>query len=104
VRASAEKWRTGLAALVALVTGGLLIKGPESAAELTTTWRLLLTVLAGGGIALAIYGLWRALKAAAGVPQLIQLDEIVAGHGSVLGYDSARQRLRAMRSTEPGKR
>lgn len=90
MRASAEKWRTGLAALVALVTGALLFKGPESAAELTTGWRTLLTLLAGGGMAVAIYGLWRALKAAAGVPQLHQFDEVVTSHGSVLGYELAQ--------------
>jgi hypothetical protein len=87
VRAAAEKWRAGLAALVTLVTGGLLIKGPEAASDLTTGWRIVLTILAGGGIAVAIYGLWHALKAAAGLPQTQQFDEIVEEYGSVLGYE-----------------
>src|SRR5262249_53569340 len=87
VRAAAEKWRAGLAALVALVTGGLLIRGPEAASDLTTKWRIILTILAGGGIAVAIYGLWRALKAAAGLPQTQQFGEITGRYGSVVGYE-----------------
>jgi hypothetical protein len=90
VRGAAEKWRTGLAALVTLVTGGLLIKGPESANDLTTGWRLAITILAGGGIAVAIYGLWRALKASAGIPKRQDLDAMVAENGSVLGYEVAQ--------------
>jgi hypothetical protein len=89
VRAAAEKWRTGLAALVTIVTAGLLIKGPEAAHELTPRWRLVLTILAGGGIALTIYGLWQALKAAAGSPQSQHLQAIVDRYGSVLVYELA---------------
>ena len=87
VRAAAEKWRTGLAALITLITGGLLIKGPESAADLTTHWRVLITILAGGGIAVAIFGLWQALKASAGLPKMQKLDSIVAERGSVLAWE-----------------
>jgi hypothetical protein len=87
VRGAAEKWRTGLAALITLVTGGLLIKGPESAHDLTTGWRVVITILAGGGIAVAIFGLWRALKASAGLPKKQDLDSILAENGSVLGFE-----------------
>jgi hypothetical protein len=90
VREAAEKWRTGLAALVTIITGGLLIKGPEAAGDLTTTWRIVLTILAGGGIAAAIYGLWRALKAAAGLPTVQQFEDIIDRYGSVIGYEIAQ--------------
>jgi hypothetical protein len=90
VRAAAEKWRTGLAALITLVTGGLLIKGPESANDLTRDWRIAITILAGGGIAVAIVGLWRALKASAGVPQRQDMTKIVDKYKSVLGYEVAQ--------------
>lgn len=83
VRAAAEKWRGGLAALVTLVTGGLLIKGPSAASDLTTGWRAAVTLLAGGGIAIAILGLWFALRAAAGVPRRQDYQKIVANYGSV---------------------
>jgi hypothetical protein len=88
VRGSAEKWRNGLAALVTLVAGGLLIKGVGDATDLTTEWRIVLSVLAGGGLATAVYGLWRALRAAAGVPEVTDTD-VVTMYGSVLGYEVA---------------
>ena len=74
VRASAEKWRTGMAALVSLVTAGLLLKGPESTKGLSTCWRVAVSVLLIGGLALAITGLWRALTAAAGTPTAYDYD------------------------------
>jgi hypothetical protein len=95
VRSSAERWRGGLAALVTLVTGGLLIKGPDAAADLKTTWRVILTVLAGSGIAAAIYGLWQALKAAAGAPKTEDLDKIIATYGSVAFYESVQAKRAA---------
>jgi hypothetical protein len=45
-QAAADKWRTGLAAFVTLATGGLLLKGPEAASDVTTGWRIALTILA----------------------------------------------------------
>lgn len=90
VRMSADKWRTGLAALVTLVTGGLLIKGPSAASELTTEWRVVLTVLAGGGLACAMYGLWCALRAAAGVPRRQDFQQTIDSYQSVLIYELAQ--------------
>lgn len=68
VRASAEAWRNGSAALITLVGSGLLLKGPASAQDLPWEWRLLLTCLVGLGLACALGGLGLALSAAAGVP------------------------------------
>lgn len=82
VQAAAEKWRTGLAAFVTIVTGGLLIEGPEAAKALSNQWRLAITLLGGGGLLLAVLGLWHALRAAAGVPARLRYEEIVARYGS----------------------
>lgn len=88
VQAAAEKWRTGLAAFVTLVTGGLLIKGPEAADDLTTAWRIVLTALGGGGLALAVLGLWQALRSAAGTPSSLRYEDVVR-HGSFKQYQVA---------------
>jgi hypothetical protein len=88
-QAAAEKWRTGLAAFVTLVTGGLLIKGPASANDLTTGWRIVLTALAGGGLVAAIAGLWMALRAAAGAPGPVGYPEIVEEYGGVRQFEVA---------------
>jgi hypothetical protein len=66
VRASAEAWRNGLAAFLTLVTTGVIIKGRDTAGDLATGWRAVITILIGGGLALAIVGLWQALGAEAG--------------------------------------
>ncbi|MBA9002836.1 hypothetical protein [Thermomonospora cellulosilytica] len=89
IRASAEKWRTGLAGFVTLVITGLFIKGPSSAAALDWPWRLSLTALIAGGLGIAIFGLWRALQAAAGEPILGRLNNIRADYGNLTGYQAA---------------
>ena len=66
VRASAKAWRNGLAAFLTLVTTGVIIKGRDTAGDLATGWRAVITILIGGGLALAIVGLWQALGAEAG--------------------------------------
>jgi hypothetical protein len=88
-QAAAEKWRTGMAAFVTLVTGGLLIKGPSAANDISAGWRLVLTILAGGGLFAAISGLWLALRAAAGAPSVIDYTQIVARYGSIRRFEFA---------------
>jgi hypothetical protein len=88
VQAAAERWRTGLAAFVTLITGGLLIKGPQ-ASDLTTGWRIVITLLAGAGLALAVVGLWLALRAAAGAPGSVSYPDIVARFGGVRQFEVA---------------
>jgi hypothetical protein len=88
-QAAAEKWRTGLAAFVTLATGGLLLKGPSAASDLTVGWRIALTVLALGGLLAAIAGLWLALQAAAGAPAKLNLTEVVASYGGVRQFEVA---------------
>jgi len=88
-QAVAEKWRTGLAAFVTLATGGLLLKGPSAASDVTTGWRIALTILALGGLLAAIAGLWLALQAAAGAPAKLNLAEVVAKYGGVRQFEVA---------------
>jgi hypothetical protein len=96
-RDSAEKWRTGMAALVTLVTTALLLKGPEKAADLATGWRLALTVLLGAGLGLAIAALWQALTAAAGVPGPVDVERVVARHGDLTSFRVAEAARAARR-------
>jgi hypothetical protein len=88
-QAAAEKWRAGLAAFVTLATGGLLLKGPSAASDVTTGWRIALTILALGGLLAAIAGLWLALQAAAGAPARLNLTEVVARYGGVRQFEVA---------------
>jgi hypothetical protein len=93
VTASAERWRTGLAGLTTVVTGGLLLKGPATAADVDVAWRAGLTVLFGLGIVASITGLWFALRAAAGVPTTVRFDALRRDYGTVRLYrlDVARR-------------
>jgi hypothetical protein len=88
VRASAQTWRTGLAAFITLVTTGVIIKGPSTTAGLATGWRFAVTLLLGGGLILAVVGLWLALAAEAGTdPEKQTLQDIRAAHGTLTGYE-----------------
>lgn len=88
-RSSAEKWRTGLAALVTLVTTALLVKGPEAANDLPAGWRIAVTALLGVGLILAVTGLWLGLSAASGVPSSVTYDDIKKSHRSVKAFQIA---------------
>lgn len=87
VRDSAEKWRTGTALFVTLVTTALLLKGPESAHDLPIVWRVVLTALIAAGLTAVLLSLWSALQAAAGTPQITHLPDIKAKYGSVRAYE-----------------
>jgi hypothetical protein len=99
VRASAKIWRTGLAAFITLVTTGIVIKGPDTTAGLATSWRVPVTILVGGGLLLAVVGLWQALAAEAGTdPKKQTLQDIRVGYGTLAAYqvhlaDVAARRL-----------
>ena len=99
VRASARTWRTGLAAFITLVTTGVVIKGRDTTSGLASSWRSLVTVLVGGGLLLAVVGLWQALAAEAGTdPQKRTLQDIRADYGTLTAYqvhlaDVAARRL-----------
>lgn len=90
VRASAEAWRNGLAAFLSLVTTGVIIKGRDTTAGLPTSWRVLVTVFIGGGLVLAVAGLWRVLAAQAGTRyRLSTRQDIRRAYGTVETYQVA---------------
>ncbi|WP_329171362.1 hypothetical protein [Streptomyces sp. NBC_01477] len=90
VRASAEAWRNGLAAFVTLVGTAVVVKGRTTAADLPVGWRLAVTVLIGGGLALAVAGLWHALAAQAGSRSLaVTLADIHREYGSLDAFHLA---------------
>jgi hypothetical protein len=97
--ASAERWRTGLAALTSVITAGLLIKGPTNATELDPGWRAGLTTLFAFGIGTSVIGLWLALRASAGVPTTLTFDELRRRYGTVRLYqlDIAQRAQRDLR-------
>ena len=88
VRGSAQAWRTGLTAFITLVTTGVVIKGRDTTAGLASDWRALVTVMIGGGLLLAVLGLWQALAAEAGTdPKTQTLQDIRAVHGTLINYE-----------------
>ena len=104
VRSMAAAWRTGLAALITLVTTGIIVTGRTSAASLAVPWRIAVTLTIGAGLALAIVGLWHALAAEVGArTRLHTLDEIRSRYASVQAYQvgqatAAGRRLQAARA------
>jgi hypothetical protein len=87
VRKSAQTWRNGLAAFITLVTTGVVIKGRDNTAALTVGWKIAVTLLIGGGLALAVVGLWQALVAEAGTGIQVQtLEEIRADYLTLDAY------------------
>lgn len=90
VRASAEVWRNGLAAFVTLVSTAVVLKGRTTAGDLPTGWRIAVTLFIGGGLALAVAGLWHALAAQAGSqPLRITLADIHRAYGSLDAFNLA---------------
>jgi hypothetical protein len=87
VRSMAAAWRTGLTALITLVTTGIVITGRTATTSLAVPWRAAITAAIGGGLALALVGLWLALAAEVGARVRLQtLDDIRAHHASVQAY------------------
>ena len=87
VRSMASAWRTGLTALITLVTTGIIITGRTATTALTVPWRIAVTAAIGGGLALALAGLWLALAAEVGARIRLQtLDDIRARYASVQAY------------------
>ncbi|WP_018685267.1 hypothetical protein [Actinokineospora enzanensis] len=98
VQASAEKWRTGLAAFITLVTTGFVIKGRDVTSAVPTGWRVAITACVAAGLLLSVFGLWQALAAHAGGRSLsLTLDDIRHEHGSVQAFRVATARRAARR-------
>ena len=108
VRGSAQAWRNGLTAFITLVTTAVVFQGRDTIAGLAAGWRAAITILIGGGLLLAVLGLWQALAAEAGTdPALQTLRDIRAAHGTLDTYEvylaaSAARRLQSGRYAVAG--
>jgi hypothetical protein len=104
IRSMAAAWRTGLTALITLVTTGIILKGRTDTTSLALPWRIAVTLAIGAGLALAILGLWHALAAEVGArARLHTLDDIRARYASVQAYQvgqaaAAGRRLQTARA------
>jgi len=81
VRDGAEKWRTGLALLLGLITAVSLVKGKDTISGLPLQIQYVVGVLLALGLVAAAWGAWRAMRAAFGNPTLklpITPDELQA--------------------------
>lgn len=68
VRATARQWRNGLAGLTALLSAGTLLASPTLASHLDPGPQLAVGLVAVAGLLTLLYGTWRAMDAAFGVP------------------------------------
>ena len=68
IRATAGQWRNGLAGLTALLSAGTLLASPTLASHLNPGPQLAVGLLAVSGLLALLYGTWRAMDAAFGVP------------------------------------
>jgi len=67
---------------------GVVITGRTTTADMAPGWRTLVTVLIGGGLLLAVIGLWQALAAEAGTdPKARTLQNIRSVYGTLDAYD-----------------
>lgn len=94
---TAEKWRNGLAGLITVVLGVMLLKGPESVAKMASPWGYIVAVLLTLAVVLIVRGLWQAQSAAAPPVALRNAADISARHGSILAYKVAVADIAAAR-------
>ena len=91
IRSMVAAWRTGLTALITLVTTGVVLTGRTSTASMTTPWLAVVTATIGSGLALAILGLWQTLAAEVGArTRLHTLNDILTHHASVQSWQVAQ--------------
>jgi hypothetical protein len=82
VRVSAQAWRTGLTALLTLVTAAVVVQGHKATADLDPIWRLGVTLLIGSGLATCAAGLWHVRGAeAVAHTTAMTLSDIHQRHG-----------------------
>jgi|SRR6185436_9226622 len=75
VTKTAENWRSGLAALIGLIAGFSLIKGPAEIAGLAPWAAYTVGVLLLLAFACALFGTWKSLMAAYGSPRTLTREE-----------------------------
>lgn len=94
VRKSAENWRTGLAAIVSVITASWVIKGPADVQSLERPASYGVGILLALGLASAIFGAWMCITAANGKPSLVTRDEIHT-LGGISGFSLSRAKAAA---------
>jgi hypothetical protein len=75
-RKAAENWRNGLIAMLALVTGFSLVKGPSDISGLDQPATAAVGILLLVAFVAAIFGTWTSLDGAYGTPHIIARSEI----------------------------
>jgi hypothetical protein len=76
-RKAAESWRTGLAGFLAILIAIFFVKGKSSFDDISGSgWKWALGTLLGVSAGLALFGAYRAIRAAYGVPRDEYLGEV----------------------------
>lgn len=104
VRKCAENWRNGLAAMIGLITGFSVIKGPEDVSGLEPWAAITVGVLILLSISVATYGAWKSVAAAYGTPRVITSRDFhkeggIDGLKLVLATQAVKDLLHARRAT-----
>lgn len=108
VRESAGKWRDGLAALITLVTAGLVVSDPDKLGALPASLRWWVAGGLVGGMLLVLAGLLLSLAVAAGAPKSLTLADFQKLGGDQVAVDAlqaaagAKRLKRAYRLAVPG--
>jgi hypothetical protein len=100
-RKSAENWRTGLVAIIGLITTVSVIKGPDSVSGLDAWVAILVGVLLVLALAAATLGAWWSLSAAYGNPSIIT-RQAFQDLGGLNGYnfDLASKTIASLRRAQ----
>ncbi|MDR1443074.1 MAG: hypothetical protein LBJ02_11990 [Bifidobacteriaceae bacterium] len=88
VTSSAQRWQTGLAGFIGVITTVLLLEGGR-APDLRPPWRYIILGLLLGAVLLGIVGLWKALEAAAPSHSAVTYDAVVAKYVTIRAYKIA---------------
>lgn len=89
IRASAEGWRGGLGALVAVITGGLVVSGPDNVSNLAHPWKYFVAGTLILGVLLLVIGLYQTIGVAAGKSSTLTFNEFLAAGGRRDNIDSS---------------
>lgn len=82
VRESAAKWRDGLAAMMTLVTAGLVVSGPGKLGDVPLGWQWTVAVGLVLGMFLVLAGLLITITVAAGQPKALTFNDFQAHGGN----------------------
>jgi hypothetical protein len=83
VTKSAASWREGLASITGTAIAGLLLINLPDAADIDSSWKTAVIVIALIAAAAGLVGVWWALSATAGTPSHITRAEFEATYGTI---------------------